>query len=202
MAILPNRYWRLAELVQLQRPRQIIEIGTWNGERAVELLAAGLAVRPDVHYIGFDLFEQANEASNAREMNVKPATPLAAVERRLEQFINCYPNPPYFASMQLIPGDTRKTLEGVEPPFPWADTFVFLDGGHSVETIGSDYQNVKKAAVIAFDDYYTPDDRGGFIDIDQFGCNRIVDAIGGFYLLPERDPVAGGGTVQMAVLRQ
>lgn len=196
-----QRYSRLAEIINLQRPRQVIEIGTWSGERAIELIAAGVAVRPDVHYLGFDLFEQGTPALNERELNVKHPTKIGKVEKRLQDFTDCFPSPPYKLTFQLLAGDTRDTLPGMVPPFPWGETFVFIDGGHSIETIRNDYDAVKQAAVIVFDDYYTPDDRGGWTNIDEFGCNRLVDEIGGFYLSYERDPVAGGGCVQMAVVR-
>ena len=52
--------------------------------------------------------------------------------------------------------------------------FVFIDGGHSVETITSDWLWVSRiinpGAVVVFDDYYKPEREG-------FGCNRIVENI-------------------------
>jgi len=72
---------------------------------------------------------------------------------------------------------------------------VWLDGGHSIETIQSDWDNIKRClvedAVVFFDDYYT-----GPIDTERYGCNKIVQGLK-HKVLPDRDPVAGGGWVQI-----
>ena len=50
-----NRYEPLTLLCWGIRPDKILEIGTWNGDRAKQLCEAGAS------YVGFDLFEEANE---------------------------------------------------------------------------------------------------------------------------------------------
>ena len=49
--------------------------------------------------------------------------------------------------------------------------FVFIDGGHSVETIESDWNYIKhlmgKQTVVVFDDYYE--------NRDDFGCKKLID---------------------------
>lgn len=197
-----KRYSRLSELVHLQRPRQIMEVGTWNGDRAIELMTAGLAVRTSVHYVGFDLFELSTPETDKREFNVKSSLSLSKVQAKLEAFINCYPRLSYSPTFELVPGDTRETLTDIKSPFPWDDTLVFIDGGHSVETIRNDFQAMRRAAVVVFDDYYTPDPQMRAPDLDKFGCNAVVNELGGFYPFPEKDPIAGGGIVQMVVWRR
>ena len=57
--ILPNRYKQLADLIRAYKPKTILETGTWNGGRAIEMALASFKHQDSVHYIGFDLFEDA-----------------------------------------------------------------------------------------------------------------------------------------------
>jgi hypothetical protein len=91
-------------------------------------------------------------------------------------------------SYTLIKGNTRDTLHGEKI----AADFVFIDGGHSVETIRGDYNAVKGSKVVVFDDYYTG------INTEKFGCNSIVADIP-HRVLPDKDGIPGGATVQMVV---
>ena len=170
------RYDQLLDLVSGYKPEAILEVGTWNGFRA----AAMLSRVPRAKYYGFDLFEDATEETDAEEKNVKPHHSLASVRHLLS---------PYNA--QLFKGNTRETLKEFNEPVD----FVWLDGGHSVETIRSDWENIQRcllpSACVLFDDYYTGD-----IDTDKFGCNAIVRDLT-HVVLRQADPVAGGGWVQM-----
>ncbi len=154
----------------------IVEIGTWNGVRALSLLN----LSPDSEYHGFDLFEDASPQTDKEEMNVKAHYYLEMVQERLTGF-----------KAFLYKGNTRETLKN----FNVKADFVWLDGGHSVETIRSDWENIKRCltpdAVVFFDDYYT-----GPIDTTRFGCNEIVKDLK-HEVLPQKDPVAGGGSVQI-----
>jgi hypothetical protein len=51
-------------------------------------------------------------------------------------------------TFMLVPGLTKDTL--VEPV---KYDFVFIDGGHSYETVKHDYEMVKESKIILFDDY-------------------------------------------------
>jgi predicted O-methyltransferase YrrM len=172
------RYERLLAAVREKQPKCIVEIGTWNGARALEMLN----LAPDAVYYGFDLFESANEDTDRDEMNVKPHYYLDRVYERLDGF-HAY----------LFKGNTRETLPHFRPERPV--DFVWLDGGHSVETIRSDWENLKPHladdAVVFFDDFYE-----GPIDTERFGCNAIVAELD-HEVLPDSDPVAGGGVVRM-----
>ena len=170
------RYDQLHQAVALKQPKAILEIGTWNGGRALSFLR----LCPTAKYYGFDLFEEATAETDAVEFNVKAHNTLAAVQERLKGY-----------DAQLFKGNTRDTLAAFNEPVD----FVWLDGGHSIETIRSDWENVKRVlapgAVVFFDDYYT-----GPIDTDTMGCNRIVSELS-HQVLPAKDPVAGGGWVQI-----
>lgn len=171
------RYAALIDAVRQKKPTAILEIGTWNGQRAEEMLR----MVPDAKYYGFDLFETATAETDSEEMNVKPHYTLDRVYERLHGY-----------NVQLFKGNTRETL----PLFNEPVDFVWLDGGHSVETIRSDWENVKRVATpdawIFMDDFYT-----GPIDTKKFGCNEILKDVTRFEILPHRDYVAGGGWVQM-----
>ena len=179
-----NRYRQLIDIIDQVKPKSICEIGTWNGDRAVKMMKRAYRYRMNAEYWGFDLFEDATEATDSAEFNVKPHHNVREVAQKLRSHgVECH----------LTKGNTRETLQSL----PSDKTFdlAFIDGGHSVETIRSDYEFLKdRARVIVFDDYYEG------IDTDQFGCNKVLEGLGA-EILPIKDTVAGGGTVQMAVLR-
>jgi Methyltransferase domain len=86
----------------------------------------------------------------------------------------------------------RDTLPNFNEPVD----FVWLDGGHSVDTIRSDWEQVQRVllpgAWVFFDDWYS----GGQIDTTRFGCNEVVRDLR-HLVLRDKDPVMGGGWVQM-----
>lgn len=171
------RYTQLLDAVRAKNPRAILEVGTWNGQRALEMLN----LAPYAAYYGFDLFEDATSQTDAEEMNVKPHHYRERVLERLFGF-----------DAHLMKGNTRQTLANFNTPVD----FVWLDGGHSVETIRQDWDNIKRCltpdAWVFFDDYYS----GPEIDTTRFGCNEIVRDLR-HEVLPAKDPVRGGGFVQM-----
>lgn len=170
------RYIQLLDFVRDLEPKAILEIGTWNGVRAQQMLN----LAPNATYYGFDLFEDATRETDVSEMNIKPHYRMEEVENRLTGY-----------KVFLYKGNTRETLAKFNEPVD----FVWIDGGHSVETIKSDWENVKRVIVpgasVFFDDYYT-----GPIDTTKFGCNTIVADLK-HEVLPECDHVTGGGHVQM-----
>ena len=184
-----SRYNQLLDIVAEVQPKTIIEIGTWNGVRACEMAQVALKYRYDVHYFGFDLFEDADDKTDAEEFNVKTHNTHESVAARLAQVQRQLPG----FKFTLIKGNTRETLKVGD----FCADLVFIDGGHSVDTIRSDYEAVKASPCIVFDDYY----QGG-PDTSLYGANQIVDALDGAEVLPSADPVAGGGTVAIAVVRQ
>lgn len=179
------RYNQLILIIAANKPETIVEVGTWNGTRASEMAEEALKHREKVEYIGFDLFESATPETDSRELNVKAHHTLADVERRLSEFKRANPG----FEFKLIKGDTMETLRdrNIE-----AD-LAFIDGGHSIETICNDYEALKSSKIIVFDDFYS--DR----NTKEHGCNSIVREMEDALVLPQRDPVKGGGMVQMVV---
>ncbi len=189
------RYGQLCNVIEANRPQRIVEVGTWTGDRAVQMAAEALKYQERVHYTGFDLFEDATDETDAKELNVKKHVSRDDVNSKLMAFRK--ENPGF--SFNLVPGNTRETLP--EYDFIKPVDLAFIDGGHSIETIESDYSALHlqrhkhedgRETVIVLDDYYTER------DATEFGCNKLVDGNGEkFFLLPAKDPVLGGGFVQM-----
>jgi predicted O-methyltransferase YrrM len=181
------RYSQLINIVRREQPDIVLEIGTWNGLRAIEMFRAN----PGMSYIGFDLFEEASDYTDSKEKNVKKHFSAKQV---MDKFNN------EGMSAALIKGDTTDTFTKWAENHPQSIDLIYIDGGHSVDTISKDYENALKAikpgGVIVFDDYYEQMD-----DIDEFGANRVLEASGKEYeILPMADPVVGGGLTKMAVM--
>lgn len=190
------RYKDLIEEIKAAEPKLIMEIGTWNGITALEMLKNA----PEAKYIGFDLFEEATKETDEQEYNVKAHFSINEVAdamwEKQRDFI-------------LVKGNTRETLpafcdnyleyavmRGVTnlEEFKKPD-FVFIDGGHSVETIQSDWDFVRQfaaeGATVIFDDYYTP-------EIDGMGCNSVVAKLDDHELLKTVDGTKMGNGVRLA----
>lgn len=159
-----QRYSQLADIVKFVRPQSIIEVGTHSGKRADRLCREALKHNSRVHYTGYDLFDLATPQTDAQEANGKGPGSIAEARRRLDRLKQAYPGFTY----DLVRGNTRKTLHGTEQG---AD-LVYIDGGHSVETIRGDYEAVKLSRVIVFDDWYE-----GGIDTSRFGCNAVLEGV-------------------------
>lgn len=179
-----KRYKELIELVNTHRPNSVLEVGTWDGMRAIELCQWGAS------YTGFDLFEEADKETDYLEKNVKPHKSKKSVESRLKS-----------AGLQfeLIKGNTNKTLPNFKGGLGPYD-FAFIDGGHSVDTIASDWKYVKDlmspGSVVVFDDYYEDMKE---TDLKNWGCNSIVNNME-HYLSEAADKVSGGGLVRLAIV--
>lgn len=173
------RYDRILDLVREHKPSTILEVGTWNGGRA----ALMLAIVPKARYYGFDLFEDATAETDKEEFNVKAHNYMEIVAKRLNRW-----------DVHLFKGNTRETLKEFKPDRKI--DFVWLDGGHSIKTIRSDWENIKPHlsdnAVVLFDDYFT-----GPIDTSVVGCNEIVNDLK-HELFKDKDAVMGGGFTQIA----
>lgn len=178
-----GRYGQLPGLLRQIMPSTIVEVGTWSGWRAVQMALIPLSVGRSVHYRGYDVFEQFSAEFDSREMNVKPHFSKTEVTRLLSLLGGIYPE----FTFELVQGDTNETLKHEKVDF------VFLDGGHSVATIQSDYDAVRGSDFVLLDDYYS-----GPIDTVAFGCNAVI-AKERTWLLPQKDPVAGGGFTQFAL---
>jgi hypothetical protein len=182
------RYAQLLQVIDQVKPKTIFEFGVWNGDRAIEMIKAAQKHNPDVLYAGVDLFEDATPELDAAESNVKAHQNAQEVHDKIKAATG--------AQIQIVRANSRDLKD------PVIADFVHIDGGHSIETIKSDYNLAKKSKVIVFDDYYVPDENGAVLDTDKFGCNSLVKELKAS-VLPAKDPVFENGKrkgyVQMAI---
>lgn len=151
-----NRYKNIFDIINEIKPQTIMEIGTWNGVNAVKMIKTAQRWRDSVCYYGFDLFEDFTEAK--KEFCPKIPAKYEDVVNRFSD-IHC--------RVELIKGNTHKTLaKFVATPID----LIFMDGGHSLETIQSDWNNIQKfisvKTTILLDDYY--------INRNDVGCQNLV----------------------------
>ena len=173
-----NYYWRKSglkkpygdnflSLVEEYKPKNVLEIGVFCGvtsRNICELLKTNFG--SDFRYYGLDLFGS-TKTSSVDEIepkfleNQKFSNPLKTIyynfikKENLNSKISVQNFLKKFSqNIELIEGDTRVTLEKV--PLSEID-FVFLDGGHSYDTVLSDlqklYDNIKNNSKIVCDDF-------------------------------------------------
>lgn len=157
--MVPQRYKNLFVEIEKCKPEVILEVGTWNGEHASQMIQKALEYQNRVHYIGFDLFEEITKEQIAEENSKQKKGIFLDVLAKLEKIGG--------ANIRLIVGNTRETIKNI--PGQPVD-FIFIDGGHSLETIESDWRNLQKfitiKTVIIFDDYYPND--------NSKGCRKLI----------------------------
>ena len=160
--VLCGRYITLIEEVAKRQPKTILEVGTHNGNSAIPMVKEALRYNKDVFYYGFDIFDWADESFMESEFNGKRSASLGRNKIRLDKAGKNH---------ELIVGDSKNTLRKFSPN-RYID-FVFIDGGHSLETIASDWNYIKyfmdKQTVVIFDDYYE--------NRDDFGCKKLIDSL-------------------------
>ena len=173
-----NYYWRKSglkkpygdnflSLVEEYKPKNVLEIGVFCGvtsRNICELLKTNFG--SDFRYYGLDLFGS-TKTSSVDEIepkfleNQKFSNPLKTIyynfikkenlnsKISVENFLKKFSQ-----NIELIEGDTRVTLEKV--PLSEID-LVFLDGGHSYDTVLNDlqklYDNMKNNSKIICDDF-------------------------------------------------
>ena len=191
-----NRYNQLFKVIKFQKPKTIVEVGTWSGERALQLIQWALQYTDHVTYYGFDLFEDATPENDNKELNGKRTHPSAAEVSAMLQAAKDYG---LNFDFELHKGNTTYSLHVPDAPWRTAD-FAFIDGGHSVDTIRSDYEALKACKCIVFDDYYTPYKNGVIVpDTTKFGCNELAKTLQSCVILPSGDLQEGWGAIFMLV---
>ncbi len=164
----PRRYVNLFRTIYQRRCRRIIEIGTWNAVHAEQMILTAGARHPieSVVYCGFDLFEELTDEQFKLEFSKRPPN-YQEVLHRLQRT---------GADIRLVRGNTRETLPRSGELLRGAD-FVFIDGGHSIETIVGDWSAVRQAmrpqTTVIFDDYYP----GAGPELAGLGCQHLIDGL-------------------------
>ena len=159
----PIRYNQLTALIDQHKPKTIVEIGTWYGDRAWQMIQDASRYHPmqDITYWGFDLFDEATPSVIEAELSKTPPR-ASLVYRRLAAT---------GARVHLITGNTKDTL----PRYRVAADLFFIDGGHSYPTIQHDFEALSPVlypgAVAVLDDYYSGDFPEGM------GCQALVNQL-------------------------
>lgn len=132
----------LYKLIQDRKPTTYCEIGTHNGLSAAGILKEMFKYVDHVTFDGYDAFqtvpkEEHNGKSQSDEDHYKKCV------RRMEGIAK-----QYNLDWTLHKGFTTDTLVT-----PRKFDLVYIDGGHSYDTVLHDYSMVKDSTVILFDDY-------------------------------------------------
>lgn len=180
---MPSRYDNLKAALEEIRRRgtrhlRLLEVGTYDGVRGASLLRhwMGHDDKFTAEYHGFDLFEGLTEEMSKAELS-KSKLPPSAIEvlNRLTQVPR--------AAVKLYKGNTRTTLPEQAENLPEM-SLIFVDGGHSLETIESDWNSIRgligPETIVLFDDYYE--------NRSDFGCKPLIQGLRG-YTVELLDPV-------------
>ena len=169
-----KKYWRKTSLKQkgigdlflneilLSNPKKFLEIGVFQGvtsRNICELLHEIHGI--NFKYIGVDIFEHDEKSNNEVIPNINFRNPLKqfyyqyikkenpysliSVKKLLKKFEK---------NVEILKGDSKKILPKID--LSEVD-YVFIDGGHSYETVKSDLNNCKfvieNKGIVLCDDY-------------------------------------------------
>ena len=188
-----KKYWRKTSLKQkgigdlflneisLTSPKNFLEVGVFQGVTSRNICELLYKVhRDNFKYTGIDIFEH-DEKSN------KEIIPNINFRNHLKQFYYRYikrENPYSLTSVksllkkfeknvEIIKGDSKKILPIID--ITEVD-YVFIDGGHSYETVKSDLNNCKivieNNGIVLCDDYNLSYAPGVKKAIDEFSTNE------------------------------
>jgi hypothetical protein len=173
--ILPGRYKQLADTIRFYKPNTILETGTWNGGRAIEMALAAFDKTDTVHYIGYDLFEDATVETDKEEFNAKPHNTRKAVEKRFDEFAeHMSKEKDKQFTYELYKGNVRDTLR---PIYIEEVDFALIGSGNSIETVQHEYNILKNVPVVMGDHFFTKDDDDKIPDEKYQGMKNLFDSI-------------------------
>ncbi len=221
--ILPARYKQLADLIRFYSPETILETGTWNGGRAIEMALAAFDRVDALHYIGYDLFEDATTQTDKEEFNAKPHNTKAAVVKRLEEFKEYIKKEKQKSfTFEIFKGNVRDVLDSKHVD---KVDLALMGSGNSYQTVQHEYNILKNIPVLVGDHFFTEENESeeNKIPDEEFqGLKKVFDKVptkkvdaqdtteDGWttfdenattrkYVLPSSDRVAGGGHTHLAV---
>jgi hypothetical protein len=167
-----SRYQNLFRTIRAHQCQQIVEVGVYNGRTARKMIqTASISHRPaEIFYHGFDLFEQLTDGELESELSKRPPT-RSVVQSLLHRT---------GANINLYQGNTLNTLSKFADAGALDDslnTLIFIDGGHSAETVDHDWENLQpcltRKTVVIFDDYYP----NAHPAIEGKGCQKLVHSL-------------------------
>lgn len=169
----------LLQLIREAKPSNFLEVGILEGatsRNVCELL--DVIKNGDFTYTGIDLFGEDENFNNLKEftpISKKISNPLKWIYFKLILKMNPYSKKcvehllkKFKKSIKIYKGYSKDILKQINLN---KIDFVFLDGGHSYETVKDDLgiltSNLKKNSIIVCDDY----------NISQYGVKKAVDEI-------------------------
>ncbi len=162
------KYDQIFEIIEKYKCKKIMEIGTAKGIRALEMIRIAQKFHKayQVEYFGFDIFEMMNKEIFKKEVSKQPLT-LKDLQKKLDITD---------AKVKLFSGFTEQTMPSVISKLPKMD-LVFIDGGHSIETIENDWKYTQKVmdknTIVIFDDFWS----GKWGQRKDAGCQNLVNKL-------------------------
>jgi predicted O-methyltransferase YrrM len=160
-----RRYSNLLINILIERPKSILEVGVYNGNRALEMIQAARVFYNEINYYGFDLFEDFKKKILKKEYSKTPIS-----RKKISHKLSSY------GTIKLYKGLTSITLRKFSKKKIFVD-FIFIDGGHAIKTIENDWKYcsklIRKHSLVIFDDYYL----GNKNIISKFGSNKTYKNI-------------------------
>ena len=158
-----KRYLNIFLLIIKNKPKKIIEIGVYRGTRSLEMIDCAKIFNADICYFGFDLFDDFENSILNKEASKKPLS-IKEIKRKLGKHNN----------INLIKGRTDVTLKSFLKHNKMSFDLIFIDGGHSIQTIANDWKYSERLialnGVIVLDDYYLNNNK----IIKKYGCNFLL----------------------------
>jgi predicted O-methyltransferase YrrM len=131
------------------KPTSIAEIGVHKGITASQMCEyVLLTTNNNLTYTGYDAFDLVSQEQQIIEVNGKGPANLNAAHRHIGKMVKRYSNR---FTYEFKIGWTTDTLTS-----PVLFDFIYIDGGHSYESVSHDWSMVKKSKMIVFDDYGMP----------------------------------------------
>jgi len=158
-----QQYFRTA--IDLFKPQSYCEIGCHTGRAATVTTDYCLQYTSNFYFAGYDLFELATDETHKQEINGKGSGNYDACAKRFNKLKARSSAKNIDLTYDLYKGFTQDTLESRK------FDMVFVDGGHSYETVLYDYEKVKDSKVIFFDDYDIPDVKRA---CDEIGAVNLI----------------------------
>jgi predicted O-methyltransferase YrrM len=137
------------KLLDEVQPTSIAEIGVHKGITASQMCEyVLLTTNNNLTYTGYDAFDLVSQEQQIIEVNGKGPANLNAAHRHIGKMVKRYLDR---FTYELKIGWTTDTLTS-----PVLFDFIYIDGGHSYESVSHDWSMVKKSKMIVFDDYGMP----------------------------------------------
>lgn len=158
-----RRYNQLFNLVEQIKPKNIMEIGIYDGENALAIIKISQKYhkKKEINYYGFDLFESLDIKTFNKELSKQPLSYTNIFAKLSSLNSNIF----------LFKGNTLKTLPKNYKKLPKMD-LIIIDGGHSLKTIENDWFYSKKLmhknTYVLFDDYWNR---------TNSGCKVLIDSL-------------------------